>query len=272
LFSNGFPTNGMIANRSMKQIDSKYFSLLKEIAVCQFKLKDQSTFFGFLWSFLHPLLMLLVLFLFFHARIGENIKHYAIFLLIGIIQFTHFSNSTSSSMTVIQGMSQLVTNVVMPRELLVIGSVLANTVEFLIAMPLCIAIAYFSGVPLSWALALLPVLFLLEILLVLWVSFFMSCLYVFVRDIGHIYQVFLRVLFFMTPIFYTATFLGNGPARYLVLLNPLAYVIHFARSIILNNDFSPPRDLLLFIAVNALLVILAIFTFKRAETKFAEYV
>jgi lipopolysaccharide transport system permease protein len=267
-----FQTSDMIANPSMKRIDSKYFSLLKEIAVCHFKLKDQSTFFGFLWSFLHPLLMLLVLFLFFHARIGENINHYAIFLLIGIIHFTHFSNSTSSSMTVIQAMSQLVTNVVMPRELLVIGSVLANTVEFVIAMPICIAIAYFSGVPLSWSLALLPVLYLLEILLVLWVSFFMSCLYVFARDIGHIYQVFLRVLFFMTPVFYTAAFLGKGPARYLVLLNPLAYVIHFARSIILNDDFSSPRDFLIFLALNAVLVVVAIYTFKKVESKFAEYV
>ena len=256
----------------MKRADSKYFSLLKEIAVCQFKLKDQSTFFGFLWSFLHPLLLLLVLFLFFHARVGESVPHYAIFLLIGIIHFTHFSNSTSSSMTVVQNMKQLVTNVVMPRELLVIGSVLANTVEFLIAMPISIAIGYFSGVPLSWTLTLLPVLYLLEILLVLWVSFFMCCLYVFVRDIGHIYQVFLRVLFFMTPIFYTTAFLGNGPAKYVVVLNPLAYVIHFARSIIMNDDFSPPRDFLLFIAVNAVLVIIAIFTFKRVETKFAEYV
>src|SRR4029079_18431266 len=114
----------MISN-SMKRADSKYFSLLKEIAVCQFKLKDQSTFFGFLWSFLHPLMLLVVLFLFFHARVGENVPHYAVFLLIGIIHFTHFSNSTSSSMTVVQNMSQLITSVVMPREVLVIGSVLA---------------------------------------------------------------------------------------------------------------------------------------------------
>ena len=261
----------MIAN-SMKPADSKYFSLLKEIAVCQFKLKDQSTFFGFLWSFLHPMLMLMVLFLFFHARVGETVENYAIFLLIGIIHFTHFSNSTSSSMTVVQSMKQLVTNVVMPRELLVIGSVLANTVEFLIAMPICIVIAYFSGVPLSWALALLPVLYLLEILLVLWVSFFMCCLYVFVRDTGHIYQVFLRVLFFMTPIFYTTAFLGNSPAKYLVLLNPLAYVIHFARSMIMNADFSPPRYFVFFIVINAAIVILGIYTFKKVEYKFAEYV
>ncbi|MCI0414547.1 ABC transporter permease [bacterium] len=256
----------------MQPFDSKYFSLLKEIAVCQFRLKDQSTFFGFLWSFLHPLLMLVVLFLFFHMRVGKSVDHYAVFLLIGIIHFTHFSNSTSASMTVLQSMKQLVTNVIVPKELLVIGSVLANTLEFFISMPICIAIAYFSGIPLSWSLALLPLLYLLEIMLVLWVSFFMSCLYVFVRDTGHIYQVFLRVLFFMTPIFYTAGFLGNGMARYIITLNPLAYVIHFARSVIMNQDFSPPGDFILFIAVNAILVVLSIYTFKRLEPKFAEYV
>jgi ABC-type polysaccharide/polyol phosphate export permease len=256
----------------MQAVDSKYFNLLKEIAVCQFKLKDQSTFFGFLWSFLHPLLMLLVLFLFFHMRVGKSVQHYAVFLLIGIIHYTHFSNSTSASMTVVQSMKQLVTNVIMPRELLVIGSVLANTVEFLVAIPICIVIAYFSGIPLSWSLMLLPLLYLLQILLVLWVSFLMSCFYVFVRDTGHIYQVFLRVLFFMTPIFYAQGFLGDGVAKYIVLFNPLAYVIHFGRSVIINQDFSPPRDFILFIVVNAALVVISIYTFKKLEPKFAEYV
>ncbi len=175
-------------------------------------------------------------------------------------------------MSVLQSMKQLVTNVVMPRELLVMGSVLANTVDFFISMPICIAIAYFSGIPITWSLALLPLLYLIEILLVLWVSFFMACLYVFVRDTGHIYHVFLRVLFFMTPIFYTEGFLGNGVARYILMLNPLAYVIRFARSLIMDQQFSLPRDFILFIVVNAILVVISFYTFKKLEPKFAEYV
>ena len=67
-------------------LDKKYLNLLREITTFQFKLKDQSTFFGFMWSFMHPLILLLILFIIFSLRLGENVEHYKIYLLIGIIQ------------------------------------------------------------------------------------------------------------------------------------------------------------------------------------------
>ncbi len=256
----------------MKYFNPDYFNLLKEIAVCQFKLKDQSTFFGFLWSFLHPLIILLVLFLFFHWRMETSAEHYSIFLLIGIIHFTHFCNSTSASMTVLESMKQITCNVVMPKELLVMGSVLANTLEFCISMPICIGIAYVTGVHLSRALTLLPLLYFAQIMMVLWVSFLMSCLFVFVKDIGHIYQVFLRVLFFITPIFYAPDFLGNGIARYILPLNPLAQVVQFSRDIIIRGDRSSADSFLAFTFGNVVLVLVSFFIFKRCERRFAEHV
>ena len=256
----------------MNYFNAKYFSLLKEIALCQFRLKDQSTFFGFLWSFLHPLIMLLVLLLFFHLRMGKTVQNYPIFLLIGIIHFTHFSNSTSASMSVLQSMKVLTCNVIMPKELLVLGSVIANTLEFCISMPICIVIAHFSGVPLNGALILFPLVVLLEILLVIWVSFVMSFIYIFVRDIGHIYEVFLRVLFFMTPIFYAPGFLEHGLARYIVILNPLAYVIDFSRTIIMKGEIPTPEKFFLFFFANAFMVGVSFLLFKKFEPRFAEYV
>ena len=68
----------------------QYFSLLREIAITRYKLRDQSTILGFAWSFLHPLIMLGLLFTLFSGRIGKGIDHYAIYLLIGLVQIAIF--------------------------------------------------------------------------------------------------------------------------------------------------------------------------------------
>ena len=256
----------------MKLLDKRYLGLLREIVVSQFRLKDQSTFFGFLWSFLHPLLMLIFLFLFFSFRIGREIEHYAIFLLIGIIHYTHFSNSTNASMSVLSGMRQLTCNTILPKEVLVIGSVITNTIEFIISMLICIPMAYVSGARLSWTLVLLPLVLLLQVTMVLWVSFALSCLCVFVKDIAHIYQVFLRLLFFVTPIFYATAFLGGEIATYMVLFNPLAHLIAFSRAVVIEGNLFSIKLFAILLSLNTLLIYVTFKIFKKQEPLFAEYV
>lgn len=102
-------------------------------------------------------------------------------------------------------------------------------------MTICILIAYLTGVRLTWTVILLPLVLLLQLMLVMWVSFLLSSLYVFARDIGHIYQVFLRVLFFISPVFYSVSFLGGGSAKYVLFLNPLAQLMTFSRMVIIDG-------------------------------------
>jgi len=256
----------------MDFLDKRYINLLREIAISHFKLKDQSTFFGLVWSFLHPLILLLILFIFFNLRIGREIEHYAIYLLIGLIHYTHFSNTTNASIDILEVMRQLTSNTIFPKEVLVIGSVIVNTIEFAISMLICILFAYFSGVRLSWMVSLLLLVFLLQIMLVLWVSLILSCSYVFFKDIRHIYQVFLRILFFITPIFYTADFLGGRIAGYIVLFNPLAHLINLSRTIIIGGDLFPLKLFIIFFVLNMLLIYVGLQIFKKNEPRFAEYV
>jgi ABC-type polysaccharide/polyol phosphate export permease len=205
-------------------------------------------------------------------KFAQKVEHYGIYLLIGIIQFTYFSKSTAAGMRVLSTMKQLTRNTIFPKELLVIGSVLSSTIEFVLAMAACIVIALIYGIKLSWPMTMLPLVLVQELMLVLWVSLFLSCLFVFVRDIGNIYQVFLRVLFFITPIFYNLGFLGHGHARSIVLLNPLTHLIGFSRSLIVEGKIFPVNLFLLFFLINVLLIYIGLKVFRRYESKFAEYV
>jgi ABC-type polysaccharide/polyol phosphate export permease len=256
----------------MRIYDRRHLNLLREIAISQFKLRDQSTLFGFVWSFLNPLLMLTVLFVFFSMGVGKGIEHYGVYLLIGIVQYTHFSNSTNSSMHVLVSTRALTAETVFPKELMVIASVAASSVEFVLSMLVVGLIALLSGVELTRAAAVLPVVIALQVMLVLWVSILLSCLYVYVRDIDHIYRVLLRMLIFITPVFYDLPFVGHGLARYIVLLNPLTHLIQFSRDLLVEGRlFSGPVFLLLLL-VNVAMLSVAIATFRRLEPTFAEHV
>jgi lipopolysaccharide transport system permease protein len=216
-------------------LDRRYRSLTREIVISMFKRREQGSLLGVLWSILNPLLMLTIIYVVFNSRMGDLVEHYAVYLLVGIVVYTHFANSTSASMQVFEGMSELTANAIFPKEILVVATVLARTVEFVVSLAVCVLIAALAGVELSAGLAWLPVVVVLQAAVALAVSLVLSCLYLYLHDIQHIYQVLLRLLFFLTPIFYTMEFLGDGVIRDIVTLNPLTHLAHLARGAILGG-------------------------------------
>ena len=250
----------------------RYWDLLFQMAFMQFKLKDQSTFFGFIWSFLNPIIMLLIIYLVFSHRIGQDVNHYSIYVLIGIVHYTNFANTTSRSMSILHNMSKLTTDTTIPKEVLVIGSVLSSIIEFVLSLVIAVIIAYISGIHIGLSVINLPIVILLQLTLVLWISLILSCIYIFVRDTGHIYQVFLRVLFFATPIFYTLDFLGNGIAKSIVSLNPLTHIIDYSRLLIIEGHFFSMGGFSSLLMINIIMILFSFILFKKLEPSLAEHV
>jgi ABC-2 type transport system permease protein len=189
-----------------------------------------------------------------------------------MVHYTHFSNSTSAAMTVLVAAAQSVRHTILPKEVLVIGSVLATSVEFLVSMVVCVALAWFTGIPLSWAMLGLPLVVALQLVFVMWVSFLLSAARVFVKDLNHIYAVLLRLLFFATPIFYAAGFLQSPVAQQLVRFNPLAGLISLSRASVIDGRIFPLNVFLVLCMIHALALGGSFWWFKRCEPSFAEYV
>lgn len=249
--------------------DRHSLEVLRELAVTQYKLKDQNTALGMAWSLLHPLIMLLILYVFFMDHFGNRIQSYPLYLLIGLIHFSHFSTTTGAAMVALPAMRNLCKNAVFPKELLVFATVTSKSVELLISLLICQVLAWFTVVEVSWRALLLPVAWLAQVSLVLWMSIFLATAYPFIRDIGHIYQVFLRLLIFISPIFYEADSVGNDLARAILLMNPLTHVMGMSRALITGQT----PDFMCFgavIVLNIALCCAGVRAFRRCEPHIAD--
>lgn len=256
----------------MEFMSKPYRNLLQEMIRSQFTVRDQSSFLGLIWSFLNPVLTVAVLFAYFHNSAGNDLSHYGIYLLLGMVHYTHFSNSTSAGMHALTSMAQLTRHTVLPKETLVIGTVLSTSLEFIISLVFCVILGVFTGIPLTRWIVVLPLIVIQQIVFALWVSFLLSASRVFIRDLTHLYYVFLRLLFFATPIFYAVTFLHSPIALRLLKINPLAHLIGFSRRLVIEGGaISWPFFSILCLMHTAALWG-AIRFFKRCEANFAEYV
>lgn len=250
-----------------------YWNLLWVLTVSRYKERDQSTLLGLAWSFLHPLLFLGVMYLFFSMQIGAEVEFYAAYLLIGVVHFAHFSTATTGAMGVLRSMRGITAHVVLPKEVLVLSSIGANSVEFLSSLIVCILFAWASGVPLQGSVLHLPAVVVAQVLVVTWVGLLLSIGFVFLRDLEHIYQVFLRLLFFVTPIFYTVAFLGDGLAAQVLYLNPLTHILEFSRSAIVDGTFQFwSWGFVTFTLANGSACLAVLLLFRRLEKHVAAHV
>jgi ABC-2 type transport system permease protein len=245
------------------------FVLLREVARVHHQALDQGTILGYLWSLIHPLVMLLVLYFAFRRRVGTGIPNYAVFLMVGVVQFTQFSKSLNAAMRALQQMRSLVTSVIFPKDILVYSAILVKTPEFVVSMILVTGIGLLTGTPASPALLALPLVILLQILLVAWAGLFLSIGYVFVRDLDHVYEVGMRILFFVTPIIFSLDQLTPW-VRQVLQLNPMAHLIGFSRALILEGRLPPLPALGTMLLINLVLLYLAIVLFRRAEPLLTE--
>ena len=254
----------------MRHFDRQYMSLIRELATAQFKLTHQEAYLGFLWSFLHPLLILTCFYVMFSARFSSEIENFPVYLLIGIVHVTHFSSTTASGLHTLRKMRGFTTNTLFPKETLVIGSVVAGTVEFVVSLGICVLIAIMVGTSMGLSLLLLPLVVVLQFVLTIWVSLLLSCCAVFVFDLGYVYQIFLRLLLFVTPVFYTLSFIGEGLPRTVIQINPLTHLMNLSRRLLIQGDGSLSSAILWFILINAVLIVVSLAVFRTLEPRFAE--
>lgn len=214
--------------------------LLRELIVTDFKLRYQGSVLGYLWSILKPLVMFSVLYVVFALilRIGKGIEHYPVYLLLGVVLWSFFSEATSQGRAAIVSNGSLIRKINFPKYIIVISATVSALINLFINLAVIFVFIFINNVPLTPIVSLLPFLILELYIFALAVSFFLAAANVKYRDIGYLWEIFLQVAFYATPIIYPLNMVfdrNETIAHLLLLLNPMAQIIQDARFIMVNQ-------------------------------------
>lgn len=247
----------------------KYRELLKTTVKKEIRGKYKNSFLGVLWSFLNPLLQIAVYAIVFPLILRNTQENYVIFLCCGLIPWTFFSTAISrSSFTMIEN-GNILKKVYFPREILTISVVTSEAINFVISTIIIIAFVILGGLGITKYIVFYPIILLAQYLFVLAISFVLSCITVYFRDLQHLIGVALQLLFYATPIVYATDTIPEG-FKWILNINPMTYVINGYRDVFYNQVTPNIYSLLILIITSIILCVIGYLIFNKLQKGFAE--
>lgn len=246
-----------------------YRELLKTNIKKEIRGRYKHSFLGVLWSFLNPLLQLAVYAIIFPIILKVPQENYVIFLCVGLIPWTYFSTVITQSTGVIIANGNIIQKVFFPREILPISVVSSATVNFIISTVIIIAFMLLSGMLPTWHLIFYPLILIVQYILSLGISFIVSSLTVYLRDLEHLIGVAMMMLFYATPIAYASDAVPQGFA-FVMYLNPMAHIIDAYRAIFYQQTIPNLQGLGILFVVSLVICIVGYLIFNKLQKRFAE--
>ncbi len=260
-------------------ISKKNRALLSELVRTDFKLRYQGSTLGCAWSLLRPLLIFVILYIVFvkFLKIGNDVPHYPVYLLLGIVIWNFFTEMTQQSLGSIVGRGDLIRKIKISRWIIVFSSSISALINLGLNLIIIAIFMALNGVEPMVTIVYLPLILLQVYIFSLGVSLFLAAAFVKYRDISYIWEVLLQAGFYATPILYPLSAIKNETIQKLVLMNPLAQTIQDARhsvvtnqTITINSVFDSGVLTLIPIVISFAALLIWLLYFRKESKYFAE--
>ncbi|HEY3434744.1 MAG TPA: ABC transporter permease [Solirubrobacterales bacterium] len=210
----------------------RFFDLLWLMSVTEFKRVYFGTVLGYVWSLVRPLALFGVLLFVFTKvfKIGsETAEHYPVLLLMGIVLFTFFQESTTNAVTSVVTQEGVVRKTQFPRLVIPLATVVTGAFNFGLNLVVVLGFLLAFGVTPAWTWLLFPFVVAVLFVFTAAMSMMLSVLYVRFRDVAIIWMVFAQALFYATPVLYPVEAFENETYEHLLMINPIAVIFQQAR-------------------------------------------
>lgn len=259
----------------------RFFDLLWLMSVTEFKRVYFGTVLGYLWSLIRPLMLFGVLLFVFTKifRVGADLPYYPVLLLLGIVLFTFFQETTVNSVTSVVGQEGIVRKTQFPRLVIPLATVLTSVYNLGLNLIVVFVFILAWGVEPAWTWLLFPFALALLFVFTAAISMALSVLYVRFRDVAIIWAVMAQVLFYATPVLYP---LGPGgfedkTLERLLMINPLAPIFQQVRVWVIEPEAQTAVEtaggwvwLLPAAAIFVAVCVFGVWIFKRDAPRIAE--
>ncbi len=264
----------------LKKILSKQNqALLRELVATDFKLRYQGSVIGYAWSLLRPLMLFAILYVVFveFLKLGRDIPHFPVYLLLGIVLWNFFSEMTNQSLSSIVARGDLIRKIRIPRWIIVLSSSVSALISLCLNFVVVVVFMVINGVDVSAAAPWFLLTLLQIYVFALGVSLYLAAAFVKYRDLSHIWEVALQAMFYVTPILYPMSLVTSEVLQKIILLNPMAQAIQDARNVLITNHaltisevFHSPVARLIPVIISIATLVFGVAYFKREAKYFAE--
>lgn len=252
--------------------------LLRELVITDFKLRYQGSFLGYLWSLLRPLAIFLIMYVVFlkFLRFDYGVPHSTVYLLLGIVLWNYFTDVTNGGVGSIVGQGALLRKINFPKYVIVLAGSFSALINLSLNLVVVAVFMLADHVAVS-ANILLAIPLIIELFVfALSIAFILSAVFVKLRDMSYVWEVFLQGMFYATPIFYPLTQVPHKAAK-LLLLNPVAQIIQDLRHVVVTTKsptiatyWNTGYIRLVPISFVILLAVISVFYFRKQSKYFAE--
>ncbi|MCY1022005.1 ABC transporter permease [Pyxidicoccus sp. MSG2] len=250
----------------------QYRGLLLSLTQRELKARYRNSVLGFLWTFLNPTLQMGVYSLLFSVYMRQKIESYTYFVFVGLLPWLWFSTSLGGGASAISDRRDLLTKVRFPAQVLPATVVATNLVNYVLSLPLMLALGLIQGHYPSWHVVVFPLVMLTQLCVTMALVYLVSALNVTFRDLQQIIANLLTMWFFVTPVFYRVDSLPDSVQHLLVVLNPMAVMVTSYQAIFYEHRLPDPGPLAAWMTISLALLWVASGIFERRREEFAEFV
>ena len=249
----------------------RYKYLLYVLVLRDIKRKYRRSVLGVFWSLLNPIMMMVITAMVFSTVFRFAIENYVLYLLIGQVAFTFYSESTRFAMNSILENSPLIKKVYVPKYLFPFSRVASSCVNLLFTFPAILIMMCYTGVGPTWRIVtfLLPLLLMLAFCL--GIGLILAAGVVYFRDLFHLYGVLLTALSYATPIFYPEQIVPPE-YQFVLTLNPLYYFLQNFREVLYQGGLPHLDTTLICAGLAGAAVLIGVAVFRRAQNHFILYI
>ena len=278
----------MVVQQLVSKLKARYdyaWVVLKGLVKTDFRLRYQGSFLGIAWSVLKPLMMFCVMYVVFgkFLRMSDGTPTYPVVLLLGISSWQFVTESTNVGLRSVVDRGDLLRKIHFPNYIVVVSATVGAMISYAINLGVVLVFALFARVQFTWRVALLPINIIELYAVTLGITLIMATMYVYFRDIAHIWEVLQQLVFYGMPIIYPLSYVTNRGGLYadlarLELINPIAQAIQDIRHNFIApetqptvwNQFDNVLIQIVPLLITVVLLWLGIYLFRRNSRKFAE--
>lgn len=260
---------------SLKEI-YEYREMINSLVRKELRGRYKGSVLGFLWTFINPLLQLLVYTLVFSVIMRAGIDQYYIFLFVALVPWMFFSSALTGGSSCVITSQDMVKKIYFPREVLPIAYVNSSFVNMLLTFVVVFAVLIASGFGINpLALLYMPIIMIVEYLLALGIALLTSALTVYFRDLQYILGIVAMAWQFLTPVMYSQQMveeqLGGHPALMQIWnLNPTTPLINAYRDILYYKQPPQLSTLLSATVLGVVVCVVGYIVFRILQKGFAE--